>query len=81
MSKHPSSSFSIEAIIGFNNIDKNTFNSCLFIKDEINFPKKVESCINSSIEAEFIGVISCSNSLYIKINNSSCSGFGIKILS
>ena len=57
ISKHPSFLFSIFSIIGFNKIDKNTFSSCLFIKDDINLPKKVESCKNSSIEAEFIGVM------------------------
>ena len=78
---HSNPEFSIDNMRGFNNIFKNTFNSLLFIYEEINFPKKVLSLKNSSTEAEFIGVISSSNNLYINISNSSCSGFGIKILS
>ena len=78
---HSIPEFSIDNIRGFNNIFKKTFNSLLFIYDDINFPINVESLKNSSIEAEFIGVISSSNNLYIKISNSSCSGLGINILS
>ena len=47
----------------------------------MNLPKKVDSCKNSSVDAEFIEPISYLRSLYININNSSCSGLGINILS
>ena len=53
--------FSIEVIIGFNNMLKKLFNSCFLIKDDMNFPRKVESCMNSSIDAVFIEPISLSN--------------------
>ena len=81
ISKHSSFSFSIEDINGFISRDKYNLNSCLFIYIEQNFPKNVESFKKSSIKAEFIGAISSENNLYINNNNSSCSGFGIKILS
>ena len=81
ISKHSSFSFSIEDINGLINIDKYNLNSCLFIYVEQNFPKNDESLKKSSIKAEFIGAISSANNLYINNNNSSCSGFGINILS
>ena len=81
ISMHSIPEFSIDKIKGLTSIAKNTFKALLFIYDEINFPINVVSLRNSSIEAEFMGVISSSNNLYIKISNSSCSGFGINILS
>jgi len=43
----------MEVIIGFNNILKKLFNSCLLVKDDMNFPKNVESCKNSSIKFRY----------------------------
>ena len=61
--------------------NKIPFNSCFLLKEEINFPKKVSSSKNSSIEEQHNCDISFSNNLNINKRTSSFSGFGISMFS
>ena len=68
-------------MIGFKIFEIYPIFSCLFEYDDKNIPKNELLFKKSSEHAAPIDIISSSNNLYININNSCCSGFGIKIFS
>ena len=81
MSKHSSGLFSIDKIVGFISIEIYPIISCLWEYEDKKIPEKDLLLRKSSGHTPDIGIISSSNNLYININNSCCSGLGIKIFS
>ena len=75
ISRQSSSLLSMASNIGLSNFPKKSLNSSFLTYKEINFPIKLLSLKKSSIAAEFIEIISSSNSLYINIDISTLSWF------